>query len=43
MVLAYTWSKNLESVAFLNNQDPTTTKVHHFERPAASRCTERRL
>jgi hypothetical protein len=27
MVLAYTWSKNLESVAFLNNQDPTTTKV----------------
>ena len=27
LVLAYTWSKNLESVAFLNNQDPTTTKV----------------
>ena len=27
LVLAYTWSKNLESVAFLNNQDPATTKV----------------
>lgn len=26
MVLAYTWSKNLESVAFANPQDPTTTK-----------------
>ncbi len=27
MVLAYTWSKNLESVAFLNPQDATTTKT----------------
>jgi hypothetical protein len=26
MVLAYTWSKNLESVGFLNNQDASTTK-----------------
>jgi len=27
LVLAYTWSKNLESVAFLNNQDPTPTRT----------------
>jgi hypothetical protein len=27
MVLAYTWSKNLESVAFLNPQDATTTRT----------------
>ena len=36
MVLAYTWSKNLESVAFLNPQDATTTKtVTASDRPHA--------
>jgi len=34
LVLAYTWSKNLESVGFLNNQDPTPTKnVTSNDRP----------